>query len=82
MASEHIEKCGNSLNIKFVQNPQVPQGSRHPLNFAREVVARLLGMPERADWKDCALSIEDEKRMAENFKKLFEPYDWSLKEET
>ncbi len=32
------------------------QGQKHPLNWAREVVAFLLGMPNRADWKNCAAS--------------------------
>lgn len=59
----------------------VPQGHRHPLNFAREVVARLLDMPERADWKNCALSLEEEEEMAKSFKTLFAPFDWSLLED-
>lgn len=54
------------------------QGQRHPLMFAREVVANLLGMPERADWKNCALSVEEETATANKFKELFKPYDWSL----
>lgn len=46
-----------------------------------EVVARLLNMPHRADWKDCALSVDEETKMAADFKKLFAAYDWSLKDD-
>jgi len=59
----------------------VPQGHRHPLNFAREVVARLLDMPERADWKTCSLTMQEEEQQALAFKEMFKPYDWSLLED-
>ena len=60
---------------------KVPPRQRHPLNFCREAVATLLGMPERADWKDCALTVDEETQMAGAFKKIFAPYDWSLKDD-
>ena len=60
---------------------KVPPRQRHPLNFCREAEATLLGMPERADWKDCALTVDEETQMAGAFKKIFAPYDWSLKDD-
>ena len=57
---------------------KIPPGQRHPLNFAREVVANLLGMPDRADWKNCSLSVEEETETANKFKELFREFDWSL----
>jgi len=65
-------------STKATQLHKIPAGQRHPLNFAREVVANLLGMPERADWKNCALSVEEETKTAQDFKELFRAYDWSL----
>ena len=37
-------------------------------------------MPQRSDWKDCALSVQEETQMAGKFKSLFAEYDWSLKD--
>ena len=32
-------------------------------------------MPERADWRNCALGKDEETKMAEEFKKQFEEMD-------
>lgn len=46
-----------------------------PVDAAAQVAARLAGVPERADWKKCAVTpIEEEARTAA-FKELFKPYD-------
>ncbi|PSC76403.1 Zinc finger CCCH domain-containing 64 [Micractinium conductrix] len=39
---------------------RIAYGERFPLNFGREVLAELAGCPERADWKACAVSKEEE----------------------
>jgi len=51
-----------------------------PLQFGREVLASntLLNMEERADWKECKVDKEEETRIASNFRKIFEPYDFTL----
>ena len=41
-------------------------------------MARVLGLPERADWKTCALSEEEDSRDVEIFKKVFEPFEPSI----
>jgi len=46
-----------------------------PMQLGREVLADLLGMPERANWKQCALSKDEETRAAEAFKEAFSKYD-------
>lgn len=33
----------------------IPKGERHSMNFGREVLAGLLGEPERANWQECKL---------------------------
>lgn len=40
-----------------------------------QVLAGLLNMADRADWKNCKLSKEDERQMVERFKNRFEEYD-------
>ncbi|KAK6183907.1 hypothetical protein SNE40_006477 [Patella caerulea] len=51
-----------------------------PLQFGREVLCEsgVLNMPERADWKNCKISKEDETTMTADFKAMFKPYDFSL----
>ena len=53
-----------------------------PLQFGREVLASkyLLNMEERVDWKDCKVEKKEEIRMANDFRKIFEPYDFTLDE--
>jgi len=45
------------------------------LQFGRQVLVNLLGMPERIDWKNCMLSEEDDRADAEAFKKVFTPFN-------
>ncbi|KAK8756797.1 hypothetical protein V5799_000502 [Amblyomma americanum] len=51
-----------------------------PLQFGREVLAceEVLNVPDKADWKDCKLSQEEEVSMVAQFRKQFEPYDFTL----
>lgn len=51
------------------------RGERHNLNFGREVLAQLLGTPDRADWKNCVVSVEQEQQRAGRLKELFKPFD-------
>ena len=46
----------------------------------REVVASpsFLNMPDRVDWKACKVCVEEEKKMAAEFKKKFQPFDFNL----
>lgn len=45
------------------------------MSLGREVLAGLAGASERADWKACRLSPEEEAQRTERFKELFKPYD-------
>ncbi|KAK4053130.1 hypothetical protein OIV83_001865 [Microbotryomycetes sp. JL201] len=45
------------------------------LQFGRNTVAVLLGMPDRADWKSCTLSEAQEKNDCAKFKAAFKPFD-------
>ncbi|OVA04008.1 zinc finger protein [Macleaya cordata] len=57
----------------------VEDNEKFPAQFGREVVlAGLLNMADRADWRTCKLSKEDETKMVEVFKKHFEEFDPTL----
>lgn len=53
----------------------VEENENFPAQFGRQVLAGLLNMPERADWRNCALGKDEETKMAEEFKKQFEELD-------
>ncbi|SLM36014.1 Cwf19-like, C-terminal domain-1 [Lasallia pustulata] len=53
---------------------------RFDLQFGRRVMAKLLGLEDRINWKDCAESEAEEVAGAETFKKAFKEFDFSLKE--
>jgi hypothetical protein len=40
-----------------------------------QVMASVLGTPERGDWKACKLDIEEETSMADRFKEQFQSFD-------
>ena len=53
---------------------------RFDLQFGRRVMAKLLGLEGRKNWRDCGQSEGEEKRDAEGFKKAFKGFDFSLEE--
>lgn len=53
----------------------IAYGERHPLSFGRDVLASLAKVPERADWKLCKVSEQEEIENTEQFKTKFKPYD-------
>ncbi|KAB2579915.1 hypothetical protein BFW01_g5485 [Lasiodiplodia theobromae] len=53
---------------------------RFDLQFGRRVLAKLLGLDSRVDWRECAQTHEDEVGDAEAFKAAFKEYDFSIEE--
>ncbi len=53
----------------------IARGERWPLNLGREVLAKLAGVPERADWKQCTRSDAETEQACEEFKGMFSEYD-------
>ncbi len=45
------------------------------MNLGRDVLAQLAGCPERADWKRCEVSSEEEVARTEKFKEGFKTWD-------
>ncbi|CAN1799228.1 Zinc finger CCCH domain-containing protein 64 [Linum perenne] len=53
----------------------VEENENFPAQFGREVLAGLLNMPDRADWRNCSLTKEEETIAVEEFKKGFKELD-------
>lgn len=68
--------CGTRLLHRI----QPEERRRYHIQFVREIAASLLGMPERADWKVCAMDTAGETQVANRFKNLFKPFDWNLQQ--
>ncbi|GFY98462.1 CwfJ-like family protein [Actinidia rufa] len=70
--------AAQKLGFKFTEIKKLPgdtilyhsveENETFPAQFGREVLAGLLNMADRADWKNCKLGKEEETKMAENFK--------------
>jgi diadenosine tetraphosphate (Ap4A) HIT family hydrolase len=60
---------GSMLATKIQKEP------RHPMDFGRRVLAQLLGCPDKAHPKVCALSQAEEEDLAEKFKAGFKDFD-------
>ncbi|CAK9881409.1 unnamed protein product [Sphagnum jensenii] len=76
------EVVGGGANFFFVELPEgtilahrLAPGEKLPMQFGREVMASLLGTPERGDWKACKLDVEEETSMADRFKEQFQSFD-------
>lgn len=47
----------------------------HVLRNLLQVLAGLLNIADKADWRSCTFSKEEETKMVESFKKHFQKYD-------
>uniref|UniRef100_A0A803NTJ9 C3H1-type domain-containing protein n=1 Tax=Cannabis sativa TaxID=3483 RepID=A0A803NTJ9_CANSA len=80
----------NSLRTQFDKNlsffyVELPDGTKlshvvgenekFPAQFGREVLAGLLDLAKRADWRNCTCSKEEETKMASDFKAQFQEFD-------
>jgi Protein similar to CwfJ C-terminus 1/Protein similar to CwfJ C-terminus 2/Zinc knuckle len=59
---------------------KVPPGTKHPVQFGREVLCRLLNCPDKLSWKTCAVGAEGETAATGAFRKAFAPYDFTSEE--
>ncbi|CAI5463919.1 unnamed protein product [Closterium sp. Yama58-4] len=53
----------------------IDRGAKLPMQLGREVLAGVVGVPERGDWRACKETAEEEAAMADAFKKQFQPFD-------
>lgn len=56
----------------------IPDKKRVPLQLPRKVIAQALGVPEREDWKACAMTRDEEDSACSNVKEEFGPFDFTL----
>ncbi|KAL8818394.1 MAG: hypothetical protein Q9223_002970 [Gallowayella weberi] len=75
-AEEGLENSGKEKCIVLPLN----EGFRFDLQFGRRVMAKLLGLDGRRDWRECGQTDEEERADAERFKEVFKRFDWTLEE--
>ncbi len=78
--SETKNKEARELNEKRLVLP-IPEDARFNLQFGRQVMAKLLGLENRMNWKDCLQSQTEETEDVEGFKSAFRDYDFSAEGE-
>ncbi|KAL8697577.1 MAG: hypothetical protein Q9224_002244, partial [Gallowayella concinna] len=75
-AEEGVENIGKQKCIVLPLNERF----RFDLQFGRRVMAKLLGLDGRRDWRECGQTDEEEAGDAERFKEVFKEFDWTLEE--
>ena len=73
------ESEGETGEEKELLLPLTPD-FRFDLQFGRRVMAKLMQLDNRMNWKDTAQPQDEEERDAEAFKEKFKPFDFSLEE--
>jgi hypothetical protein len=56
--------------------------TRFDLQFGRKVLAKLLVLEKRQQWRDCEQTVDEEKRDVEAFKTAFRIFDFTLEDES
>ncbi|ESQ42724.1 hypothetical protein EUTSA_v10013022mg [Eutrema salsugineum] len=80
---KYLQKEYNAdLGLFYVELPDgtvlshtLEENEVFPAQFGREVLAGLLKIPDRADWRNCKINQEEEAKLAEEFKKQFQEFD-------
>jgi len=57
---------------------RVSSGAKHPLQFGREVICRILEAPEKLQWKSCVAGLEGETAQTLAFREAFKQHDFTL----
>lgn len=48
---------------------------RFPMSFGNEVAAKMIGQPERSNWKNCVQTHDQEVKLVKSFRDAFEEFD-------
>lgn len=67
---------GNEGTTKCLLLP-LEDGARFDLQFGRRVLAKLLSLEKRMQWRDCDQTLDEEKADVEAFKAAFKEYDFT-----
>lgn len=73
-AADTIQAAGTETSIILPLDAYF----RFDMQFGRKVMTMLLGLESRLQWQDCGQSQADETADAEEFKKAFKDFDFSL----
>ena len=85
-ATKEVENRDENGSIEAVTKEKslvlpITSKFRFDLQFGRRVMAKLLELPGRFDWKACTQTQSEEATQAETFKRLFQKFDFSLEGE-
>ena len=72
-----VEENGTSNGVEKCLVLPIDMSFRFSLQFGRQVMAKLMGLDSRFDWRECAQDVEEEKQDAEAFKDLFKDFDFA-----
>jgi hypothetical protein len=53
---------------------------RFDLQFGRKVLAKLLGLEKRLQWRDCEQTVPEEEKDVKAFKAAFKIFDFTMEE--
>ncbi|ONM54603.1 Zinc finger CCCH domain-containing protein 64 [Zea mays] len=77
-----MSQCESKSGLFYVELPEgrillhmVDSNEKFPVQFGREVLAGLLSMADRADWRNCKISKEEEIKLVDDFKQGFREFD-------
>ncbi|XP_074280724.1 zinc finger CCCH domain-containing protein 64 isoform X1 [Silene latifolia] len=77
-----ISKFDGQTGFFYVELPDgtvlghiVEENENFPFQFGREVLSGLLKIPDKADWRNCKVSKDEEVIMVEAFKSQFKAFD-------
>lgn len=74
--SPSVREGGDGVEISLTL--PIPPSARFDAQFGRRVMAKLLGLETRMDWRDCGQEVDEERRDAEAFRNGFRLWDFSL----
>ena len=82
---EQAEESGDFLKVMIWSESlrkemvlPLDKSFRFDLQFPRRVMGKLLGLQQRAHWKDCPQTHAEEEADAQALKEAFKPFDFSL----
>ncbi|KAI8362293.1 CwfJ C-terminus 1-domain-containing protein-like protein [Mortierella sp. GBAus27b] len=81
---DHLPTSDNQgfLKIELPNNKTMvcpfPDGQWVDSQFSRSTLAKALGTPDRANWRNCVKTAEDEVKDTQAFKLAFKDYDFTL----
>ncbi|KAF9997307.1 hypothetical protein BGZ65_007113, partial [Modicella reniformis] len=76
-SSENVSFLKVELPDKVMVCPILERQRVDP-QFGRSVLAKALGIPDRANWRNCVKTAEDERKDSQTFKLAFKSYDFTL----